>query len=196
MTIEGVNRDVGYMTQDDALLPWRSVRSNVGLPLELRHHRDRRAQRAALVREHVRLVGLGGFEDYRPGQLSGGMRKRVALARTLICDPSVLLLDEPFAALDAQLRVVMQTELARLNSIKGKTVLLVTHDIAEAISLADRILVFSSRPARIVSEIAVDFERPRDIVQLQGDPRFGEIHKEVWDCLRPQLAASESSVAA
>jgi NitT/TauT family transport system ATP-binding protein len=145
------NTKIGYLTQSDALLPWRSVLSNVALPLEIR--RTPKAQRTAAATEIIRRVGLAGFERHLPAQLSGGMRKRVAIARTLIYRPETLLLDEPFSALDGQTRRVVYQLLLELAKELGLTVALVTHDLDEAIALSDEIIVFSNRPARIVDHI-------------------------------------------
>jgi NitT/TauT family transport system ATP-binding protein len=151
--VKGPNTKVGYLTQLDALLPWRTVLGNVALPLEIRRvPKGERLEQARLI---IERVGLKGFERHYPGQLSGGMKKRVAMARTLIYQPETLLLDEPFSALDAQTRIVIQRQLQELVSELGLTVLLVTHDIAEAIALADTIAVFSKRPARLLETIRV-----------------------------------------
>src|SRR5215212_7653905 len=156
--VNGVNRNVGYMTQRDNLLPWRSVEANVGLALEVA--RVPTAERQKRVREFIDLVGLTGFEKHYPAELSGGMRKRVALARTLVYDPETLLMDEPFGALDAQLKVIMHGELLKLWERSHKTILFVTHDLTEAITLADRVVVMSSRPGRIKLIQKVDLPRP------------------------------------
>lgn len=183
----GVQRDVGYMTQDDTLLPWRSVEANIRIPLELKHHRDRWKDRKELVRFYTELVGLKGFEHFHPDRLSGGMRKRVALARTLIYDPDLLLMDEPFGALDAQLKLVMQNELLRIWESTGKTVLFVTHDLAEAITLADRIAVFSGRPGTIKTIVPVDLPRPRTAAEIHRLPQYGELYERLWTLLEPTI---------
>ena len=149
--VDGPNRRVGYMTQDDALFPWRSVLENVALPLEIK--RVPKAERLARAHDILRRVGLGDFAGHLPGQLSGGMRKRVSLARTLVYGPEFLLLDEPFSALDAQTRIVIQSELKKIVAELGLTVILVTHDLHEAIALSDRVLVFSRRPARLINSV-------------------------------------------
>jgi len=152
---------VGFVFQSGALMPWRTVEKNVSLPLELAGM-DRRGARAR-ARELIDLVGLRGFEHTYPRQLSGGMQQRVALARALANDPSVLLLDEPFAALDALSRERMNEELQRIWMLSGKTVLMVTHSIEESLFLSDRVVVFSQRPGRVKDVIIVPFERPRDV---------------------------------
>ena len=151
------NTSAGYLTQDDALLPWRDVLANVALPLEIKGI-DRKT-RFARARDIIAKVGLAGFEHHRPSELSGGMRKRVSLARTLIYRPETLLLDEPFGALDAQTRVLMQKQLLDLYGEFGLTVLLVTHDIGEAIALADRIVLLTARPGRIAEVLDVAHAR-------------------------------------
>ncbi len=164
--VSGPNTRVGYMTQDDALLPWRNVLDNVALALEIR--RVPRPERIERAREMLRLVNLSGFERHLPSQLSGGMRKRVGLARTLIHRPGMLLLDEPFGALDAQTRTLIQREFKRLVVGLGLGVMLVTHDLREAAALSDRIVVFSARPARIVDDIAVPAGRsPADLEAIE-----------------------------
>jgi NitT/TauT family transport system ATP-binding protein len=156
--LRAANAGIGYMTQHDALLPWRRLIANVALPLEIR--RVPKAERLKAAQAILRQVGLAGFERHYPGQLSGGMRKRAALARTLIYQPKTLLLDEPFSALDSQSRVVIQKQVKDLAQDLGLTVLLVTHDIGEAIALSDSVVVFSPRPARILDIFEVT-ERAR-----------------------------------
>jgi NitT/TauT family transport system ATP-binding protein len=172
--VDGPNRNVGYLTQDDALLPWRSVRANVALPLEIKGvAKDARAKRA---NEMLERVGLSGFEAHFPHQLSGGMRKRVSMARTLIYQPQTLLLDEPFGALDAQTRGVMQKELLMLTQSLGLTVLLVTHDLNEAVALSDRIALFSKRPARILDIFELSRRIPAEIdIRSQHDDEISSV---------------------
>jgi NitT/TauT family transport system ATP-binding protein len=181
--LAGVNRGAGYLTQDDTLLPWRTVEANIAIALELKYHRAAAARKAELVRSHIELVGLTGFEHFHPARLSGGMRKRVALARTLIYDPDLLLMDEPFGALDAQLKIVMQNELLRLWERSGKTVVFVTHDLAEALVLADRVAVFSRRPGTIKDIVTIDLPRPRNATEIHRLARYGELYSELWNLL-------------
>ena len=177
----GLDRRVGYVTQDDNLLPWRTTIDNVLFPLEVRGALDEAAR--ARAAELIGAVGLAGFERYYPHELSGGMRKRAALIRTLVYDPPMILMDEPFAAVDAQTRTQLQEDLLRLWSLKRKTILFVTHDITEAIALGDRALVLTRRPARIAAEHPIPIPRPRnirDIFTLPGFPAIYErIRKEV-----------------
>jgi NitT/TauT family transport system ATP-binding protein len=177
----GLGRRIGYVTQDDNLLPWRTTIENVLFPLEIQGVLDDTAR--ARARELLEEVGLAGFERYYPHELSGGMRKRAALIRTLAYDPPMILMDEPFAAVDAQTRAQLQEDLLRLWSLKRKTILFVTHDITEAIALGDRALVLSQRPARIAAECAIPIPRPRnvkDIFTLDGFPAIYErIRREV-----------------
>ena len=174
----GVPPSVGFMFQNDALLPWSTATENTNLALELRGTpaRDRK-QRA---RDLLSVVGLAGFEDTYPATLSGGMRKRVALARVLAYDPSVYLMDEPFGALDAQTKVQLGAELLRIWDDLDRTVLFVTHDIEEAIGLSDRVLVMSRRPGRIKSEYRIDLPRPRDFYEVRFSARFQELHRAIW----------------
>jgi NitT/TauT family transport system ATP-binding protein len=176
------------MTQQDYLLPWRRTLDNIALPLEIRGLAA--AERRERARELVALVGLAGFENHFPNQLSGGMRKRCALARLLAYDPETLLLDEPFGALDAQLRVTLQRELKRLCTRLSKTVLFVTHDLDEAVALADRCLVFTGRPGRLTREVRVDLPRDRDPLEARFDARAVELARTLWRSLEPAALAA------
>jgi NitT/TauT family transport system ATP-binding protein len=165
--ISGPTRSTGYVFQQSALLPWRSVLRNVAYGLEL-HGVDRRTA-AERARRFIRLVGLNGFEESFPHELSGGMQQRANLARALAVEPQLLLCDEPLAALDAQTREAMQLELQRIWLAQPQTVLFVTHQISEALLLADRIIVMSPRPGRIIADLAVPLPRPRSLHDLRGD---------------------------
>ncbi len=176
------SRRTGYMFARDGLLPWRSVRRNVEIGLELRGvSREARSGRAA---DLLRLVGLAGFENAFVWQLSQGMRQRVALARTLAIDPDTLLMDEPFAALDAQTKLVLQAEFLRIWQGSGKTVMFVTHDLGEAVALADRVIVLSPRPGRIHADIDIDLPRPRDPETIRFDQAYLRLHEQVWQALK------------
>ena len=181
------NLRIGYMTQKDTLLPWRTAEDNIGMALGLKCRATPKAEIRERVAEMVALVGLKGFEKHYPGELSGGMRKRVALGRTLIYEPESLLMDEPFGALDAQLKLIMQDRLQSLTQRNGMTVLFVTHDLGEAITLADRIVIFTARPGRIRAIRDVPFPRPRDVFRLRFDPDFGALHEELWDALKEDI---------
>ncbi|MBX6374497.1 MAG: ABC transporter ATP-binding protein [Acetobacteraceae bacterium] len=189
--VSGPNRRVGYMTQVDSLLPWRTAEANVGLGLELQGVPKDRA--AARIDEMLRLVKLEGFRRHFPAELSGGMRKRVALAQVLAYDPGTLLMDEPFGALDAQLKLVMQHELLRIWENTGKTVIFVTHDIAEAVALADRVVVFSARPGRVSAVHEIDLPRPRDVFRVRFQPRFQELCETLWAALEPDMLRQEDA---
>jgi NitT/TauT family transport system ATP-binding protein len=180
--VDTVNTDVGYMTQKDTLFPWRTVRDNVALPSQLAG--KPKADRHRDAAEILNRVGLNGFETRYPSELSGGMRKRVALARMLLYRPETFLLDEPFGALDAQLKMAMHELLLRLWRDDRKTILLVTHDLVEAITLSDRVIVLTRRPSRILLDQEVDLPRPRDVLNVRFTPRFKEIYDKVWDVLR------------
>jgi NitT/TauT family transport system ATP-binding protein len=188
--VDGPNTRVGYMTQKDTLLPWRTVEDNVGIAFELRCRREMRSEKAVRVAEMIERVGLKGFEKHYPSELSGGMRKRAALARMLIYKPSTLLLDEPFGALDAQLRLIMQKELLDLVDSTGMSVLLVTHDLEEAVSLADQVVVFTSRPGRIRAVRDIPIPRPRDPATLRFTDVFRDHCAALWDELRDEVARS------
>jgi NitT/TauT family transport system ATP-binding protein len=180
--VSGVNTDVGYMTQKDNLLPWRSVRDNVAFPLELAGvAKAERLERADRVIEHV---GLQGFEDRFPNELSGGMRKRACLGRMLLYGAETALLDEPFAALDAQLKLAMHDLMLRLVAENDQTVVLVTHDLMEAVTLADRVLVCTRRPATVALEQRIDLARPRDVLNVRFSNAFKEHYDTLWERLR------------
>lgn len=186
--VHGVNTSVGYITQDDNLLPWRSLRGNVELSLELRGvPRRERRERAG---EFIDLVGLAGFEDHYPHELSGGMRKRAGIIRTLVYDSDVVLMDEPFGPLDAQTRVILQAELLKLWQRSRPTVLFVTHDLVEAIALSDRILVFTRNPGSVKREYTVDIPRPRDPFRIHDAPGFAELYEALWDDIRAEIGKS------
>jgi NitT/TauT family transport system ATP-binding protein len=179
--VGSVNTEIGYLTQHDSLLPWRTVEQNIVVPLEIRG--VDRAEAAARARDMIAQVGLEGFERHYPSQLSGGMRKRAMLARTLIYDPSILLMDEPFGPLDAQLKLSLQAELLMLWSARRKTVVFVTHDIVEAITLADRVLVFSARPSRIKLDELIQIPRPREVHEVRFHPSFEDHYRRLWAAL-------------
>jgi len=179
------NTDLGYLTQKDTLLPWRTVEQNVAVALEIAG--VDRSERADKVRRYVELVGLKGFEKHYPAQLSGGMRRRAMLARTLIYQPKIFAMDEPFGALDSQLRLVMQSELLRIWAETRCTAIFVTHDVGEAIALADRVVVFTGRPGRIAVVEPVDLPRPRDVFRIRFDRRFNELHDKVWGYLEDSV---------
>jgi NitT/TauT family transport system ATP-binding protein len=180
--VTAVNTDVGYMTQKDNLLPWRTVRDNIAFPLELAGvAKSERADRAAQVIKHV---GLDGFENRFPHELSGGMRKRACLARIMLYGAETVLLDEPFAALDAQLKLAMHDLLLKLAAETGQTVVLVTHDLMEAVTLADRVIVCTRRPAMVALEQRIDLKRPRDVLNVRFTSEFKEFYDTLWERLR------------
>jgi NitT/TauT family transport system ATP-binding protein len=189
--VGGINGRVGNMTQNDHLLPWRSIARNIEIPLEIRGMS--RAKRAERVRALIELVGLQGFESHYPSQVSGGMRKRTALARLLAYDPETLLMDEPFGALDAQFRLTLQMELLNIRERFDKTVIFVTHDLDEAIALADRCAVFSGRPGTIMSVIETGFPRDRDLLELRFDRRFVELSHQLWETMTPELRSRKGT---
>jgi NitT/TauT family transport system ATP-binding protein len=187
--VAGIPEGVGYMFQNDAVLPWRSVLDNVATGPRYRGLTKRAAREKA--RDWVERVGLGGFESYYPHQLSGGMRKRVALAQTLVGEPSILLMDEPFSALDVQTRSLMQDELLRLwsgtGTARGAAVVFVTHDLEEAVVLGDRVVVMTAGPATVKASFDVPLERPRDAEEIRLTPEFLDIYREVWESLRGEV---------
>jgi NitT/TauT family transport system ATP-binding protein len=183
--VNGVDRRVGFVFQQDAVFPWRNVLGNVMAGPLFRGVPKDKAE--AEARDWINRVGLKGFEDHHPHQLSGGMRKRVALAQTFINNPQVLLMDEPFSALDVQTRELMQEELLQLWAQAKSAVLFVTHDLDEAILLADRVAVLTTRPARVKSVHSIDLPRPRDVATLRYDERFIAIARKISDNLREEV---------
>ncbi|NGM88616.1 ABC transporter ATP-binding protein [Parapusillimonas sp. SGNA-6] len=184
--LHGVNHRAGYMFQGEALMPWRSALSNVTAGLEFAGVPAAEAQERG--REWLKRVGLGGFENRYPHQMSGGMRKRAMLAQTLIRDPDVILMDEPFSALDVQTRQLMENEVLDLWMAKRKAVLFITHDLDEAIAMSDRVVVLSAGPAtHPIGEFDIDLPRPRDVAEVRTNPRFVELHKAIWDVLREEV---------
>lgn len=174
-------RDIAYMFAQDALLPWRTVLGNALFGIEI--HRGKKAitpEVVAQARDILKNIGLEGFEGFYPRQLSHGMRQRAALARTFMIPSPLLLMDEPFGALDAHTKLTLQQELLTLWERNRRTVVFITHDLAEAIFLADRILVCSARPGHIVADITVPFERPRDLKQLQQSDAYHKVYQQVW----------------
>jgi NitT/TauT family transport system ATP-binding protein len=184
-TVDGVSRDVGIIIQQDALLPWRDARENVALPLRFRGMSKGVARKQA--EDWLRRVGLKGFESSYPHQLSGGMRKRVAIAATLAYEPRVLLLDEPFSALDVQTRNLMENDLLDLWTGSGQSVLFITHDLDEAVGLSDRVVVMTSSPGTVLTEHQVELPRPRDLLEDRRHEDFIQIYGQIWDGLRAEV---------
>jgi NitT/TauT family transport system ATP-binding protein len=186
--IDGIDPTLGYMTQKDTLLPWRTAIENVELPLAMRGvGRDERRQRAQAV---IDRVGLHGFEKHMPTELSGGMLKRAALARMLVFNPDTMLMDEPFGNVDAQLRIQLHRELAQIWQDQGGTIVFVTHDLEEALSLSDRVVILSPRPGRIARIVNVDLPRPRDPATIRFDAHFQELHRQMWALVEESTKAS------
>jgi ABC-type nitrate/sulfonate/bicarbonate transport system ATPase subunit len=189
--VSEVNREVGFVPQQAQLFPWKTLAENVELPLLLRGVAG--AERKQRVASALEAVGLSGFEHYYPRQLSGGMQKRGSIARTLVYRPDVILMDEPFGALDAQTRMVMQDDLQMLARDAGATVLFVTHDITEAVLLADSVVIMSQRPSRLLANIAIDLARPRDVFEPFRNPGFDAAYDSVWSVFRSQIDIRQRS---
>lgn len=190
--LSGLNARAGYLFQADALMPWKTALDNVAVALE--PQRVPRAEALARARDWLGKVGLATFVDRYPHMLSGGQRKRVALAQMLIRAPEILLMDEPFGPLDAQTRQIMGNLLLELWAANRKAVMFVTHDLEEAIALSDRVVVLSAGPAaRIVGEFKVDLPRPRDISEIRLEPQFHALYKEIWSCLRVEVSRAYAS---
>src|SRR5882724_4060078 len=176
--VASVNRDVGFVPQQAQLFPWKTLSENVELPLLLRGVAP--AERRRRVAAALESVGLEGFEHHYPSQLSGGMQKRGSIARTLVYRPDVILMDEPFGALDAQTRMVMQHDLQSLSLEAGATIVFVTHDITEAVLLADNVVVLSQRPSRLLTNIAIEMPRPRNVFEPFRNVGFEAAYESVW----------------
>jgi NitT/TauT family transport system ATP-binding protein len=184
--LAGLNRRAGYMFQSEALMPWRSAIGNVMAGLQYHGLAGDEARRQAQA--WLERVGLGGFEDRYPHQLSGGMRKRTALAQVLALDPDIILMDEPFSALDIQTRQLMENEVLALWAAKRKAVLFITHDLDEAIAMSDRVVVLSAGPGtHPIGEFEIDLPRPRDVAEVRADPRFVQLHSQIWAVLRDEV---------
>jgi NitT/TauT family transport system ATP-binding protein len=186
--VGGVPPDLGYLFQRDALLPWKTALENVALPLTIRGRSA--AEARARATQWLRRVGLAGFESYYPHQLSGGMRKRVSLATTLIYGPTVLLMDEPFSALDVQTRNLMENELLELWAETRNTVLFITHDLEEAIALSDEVLVLTAGPGRVKASYPIPLPRPRNVVEIRFREEFTRLYEQIWKDLRDEVQQS------
>ncbi|MDI1273651.1 ABC transporter ATP-binding protein [Polaromonas sp.] len=184
--LSGINTRAGYMFQTEALMPWRSAIDNVMVGLQYRGVPD--AEARAQAQAWLERVGLSGFGDRYPHQLSGGMRKRTALAQVLALDPDIILMDEPFSALDIQTRQLMENEVLDLWAAKKKAVLFITHDLDEAIAMSDRVVVLSAGPATVpMGEFVIDLPRPRNVAEVRTQPRFIALHTQIWDVLRDEV---------
>ena len=182
--LAGINRRAGYLFQAESLMPWRTALGNVMAGLEFRAEPESRSR----AEDWLRRVGLGAFGDRYPHQLSGGMRKRVSLAQTLALDPDLILMDEPFSALDIQTRQLMENEVLSLWQQKQKAVLFITHDLDEAIAMSDRVVILSAGPAsHPIGEFGIDIPRPRDVAEIKTTPRFIELHAAIWAVLRDEV---------
>ena len=186
--VKGIADGIGYVFQSDAVFPWKTVLENVAAGPRYRGLSRRDARAGAW--DWIARVGLSGFEDRYPYQLSGGMRKRVALAQSLINGPRILLMDEPFSALDVQTRSLMENELLNLWSATSASVVFVTHDLEEAISLSDRVFVLTAGPGTVKSNYKVELPRPRNVAEIRFEPRFVEIYEEIWQDLRDEVLVS------
>jgi NitT/TauT family transport system ATP-binding protein len=186
--VRGIVDRVGYMFQTDSVFPWRDALGNVMAgPL---FHGTPRAEATERAHDWLSRVGLEGFERYYPHQMSGGMRKRLALAQTLINQPNILLMDEPFSALDVQTRALMEDELLGLWSSLNASVVFITHDLEEAIALADRVFVITAGPGTLKGEYRIDLPRPRNVSEIRFDPRFVQLYQEIWEDLREEVLVS------
>jgi NitT/TauT family transport system ATP-binding protein len=183
--LKGVTRDIGYVTQQANLMPWRTLIDNVAFPLEL--DGVRKEERLSRARELIKLVGLAGFEQAYPEQLSGGMRQRANIIRTMIYEPKVILMDEPFGPLDAQTRVVLQDLLLSLWERAKSTIVFITHDLQEAIGLGDRVVLLSARPGRVARIETVPLPRPRDVFKIHDSPEFRDLYDKLWLELERQV---------
>jgi len=183
--VRSIERRLGFVFQGDVLFPWKSVLGNVAAGLRFRGVSRREANERA--RDWIARVGLSGFEDHYPHQLSGGMRKRTALAQSLITSPEIILMDEPFSALDVQTRTLMEDELLDLWSTTSASVVFVTHDLEEAIALSDRVCVMTAGPGTVKGVYTIDLPRPRRVAEIRFEPRFVELYRDIWENLRDEV---------
>src|SRR5213082_3870209 len=186
--VRGIAEQIGYVFQTDAVFPWKTVLDNVAAGP--RYHGRPTSEARSTAREWISRVGLSGFEDRYPYQLSGGMRKRVALAQSLINEPRILLMDEPFSALDVQTRSLMENELLSLWANTRASVVFVTHDLEEAIALADRVVVLTAGPGTVKGTYKVDLPRPRNVAEIRFQPRFTQLYESIWSQLRDEVLVS------
>ena len=186
--VGGIGDNLGYVFQGDVLFPWKSVLGNVASGLRFRGASKKEANERA--REWISKVGLSGFEEHYPHQLSGGMRKRTALAQSLITSPELILMDEPFSALDVQTRALMEDELLDLWSATSASVVFVTHDLEEAIALSDRVCVITAGPGTVKGIYEIDLPRPRHVSEIRFEPRFVELYRDIWENLRDEVLVS------
>jgi NitT/TauT family transport system ATP-binding protein len=186
--VRGLNTRVGYVPQESKLFPWLTVEENVGFGLDSKRYS--RADRERQVSQFIKLAGLAGFEKYYPAQLSGGMSKRASIVRALAYEPPVILMDEPFGPLDAQTRMVLQDELLKIWEQKRQTIVFVTHDLVEAVALADRVVVMTHRPGKIKDIIQVPMARPRNIFEIHRQEGFDEAYSRLWNIFRHELNLS------
>ncbi|MDG6904456.1 MAG: ABC transporter ATP-binding protein [Nitrososphaerota archaeon] len=185
--VRGPSNKVAMVFQNIGLLPWRTASKNVELALELKYHRSLKQTERDACQEYLRLVGLSGFEHHYPHELSGGMQQRVGLARALAREPDILLMDEPFGALDAQTRLILQDELLRIRERAKTTVLFITHDIDEAVYLSDRIIILSNRPSKIKMQVEVTLPSPRYHYDARSDQGFLKLRNKAWEALRGEI---------
>ncbi|MDY0273529.1 MAG: ABC transporter ATP-binding protein [Advenella sp.] len=184
--LRGINHRAGYMFQGEALMPWRSALENVMAGLEFANVPKEQARARAM--DWLQRVGLSHAVNKYPHQMSGGMRKRAMLAQTMIRDPDIILMDEPFSALDIQTRQLMENEVLEIWMSQRKAVLFITHDLDEAIAMSDRVVILSAGPGtHIIGEFKIDLPRPRDVAEVRSHPRFAELHKAIWDVLREEV---------
>jgi len=183
--IKAINADIGFITQDSHLFPWLTLRQNVELALKIRGRtKDERAQ---LAQQFIDTMQLTGFEDHYPFELSGGMQKRGSIIRTLIYDPDIILMDEPFGPLDAQTRMLLQDELLRIWDKNKKTILFVTHDLTEAIALSDKVVLFTGRPGTVKRVFDVPIPRPRNVFEIHNEKGFTDIYHEIWQYFKSEI---------
>ena len=187
-----LNTEIGFVTQESNLWPWMTLYQNVEFPLRVRGVPVR--ERRERVMEQIKMVGLSGFEKHYPHQLSGGMRKRASIIRTMVYEPDIVLMDEPFGPLDAQTKMLLQRDLLRVWDMRKQTILFVTHDLVEAVALSDNVVVMSARPGRIKGIFPISVERPRDVFQIHAAAGFAEDYERIWSSFRSELDSTEESV--
>lgn len=186
-----LNTEVGFVTQESNLFPWMTLYQNVEFPLRVRGVPA--GERRERVMQQIEMVGLDGFEKHYPHQLSGGMQKRASIIRTMVYEPDVVLMDEPFGPLDAQTKMLLQRDLLRVWDVRKQTILFVTHDLVEAVALSDNVVVMSARPGRVKGVFPISVQRPRDVFQIHAAAGFAEDYERIWSCFRSELDPSAES---
>lgn len=187
--LKGINPKIGYISQMDTLLPWKNVVENIAFGLEIKG--VKKEDRLSIAKDLMKKIGLEGFENSYPHEISGGMKKRVTIARAIAIDPEVIFMDEPFGPLDVFTKEVLQDEILKIWKETKKTIVYITHDLAEAITLSDRVILMSNRPCKVKKEYIIDIDRPRNVREIRFNNRFIELEKKIWNDLKGEVEESK-----